>query len=48
MRFLADENISNRVIAGLMADGHDVASIRTGHPGLEDPSWALLKPRTEF
>ena len=42
MRFLANENFPDPSIVLLRADGHDVRSIRTEHPGISDPQVIAL------
>jgi predicted nuclease of predicted toxin-antitoxin system len=37
MRFLADENVSRRVVERLRLQGHDVALVAGTHAGISDP-----------
>lgn len=46
MRFLADENIDQRVVAILRAAGHDVLEVREGHGGSGDEAVLALARRT--
>ena len=48
MRFLADENFPESVVAALLTRGHDVIWIRTAAPGMKDTdvlSWAARENR---
>ena len=36
MRLLADENVAGETVEALRQQGHDVAWVRTGSPGLAD------------
>jgi predicted nuclease of predicted toxin-antitoxin system len=38
MRFLADENVSRRVVESLVRDGHEVVEINRTNSGADDPT----------
>jgi predicted nuclease of predicted toxin-antitoxin system len=42
MRLLADENFPGPVIAALAADGHDIVSVASLHPGVDDSAVLAL------
>ena len=47
MRLLADENFLGDAVTALRAGGHDVAWIRTDHPGIGDDQVLAIAQREE-